>query len=93
MVLLKGFPCFHDFSHGVSHPYIAIHSIEWLLHLYFTGSGLPNDPIENSNFPSSTTVFIVAAVVVLLIIVVAVVGAALFFRKCIGKASERYVFK
>ena len=26
IVLLRGFPCFHDFWHGVSHPYIAIHS-------------------------------------------------------------------
>ena len=22
IVLLKGFPCFHNFSHGASHPYI-----------------------------------------------------------------------
>ena len=22
IVLLRGFPCFHDFSHGASHPYI-----------------------------------------------------------------------
>ena len=29
IVLLRGFPCFHDFSHGASHPYIAIHSMEW----------------------------------------------------------------
>ena len=28
IVLLKGFPCFHDFSHGASHPYIPIHSSE-----------------------------------------------------------------
>ena len=28
IVVLKGFPCFHDFLHGVSHPYIPIHSIE-----------------------------------------------------------------
>ena len=27
-----GFPCFHDFSHGESHPYIPIHSIEHLFH-------------------------------------------------------------
>ena len=26
IVLLRGFPCFHDFSHGASHPYIPIHS-------------------------------------------------------------------
>ena len=24
IVLLKGFPCFHDFLHGASHPYIHI---------------------------------------------------------------------
>ena len=24
--LLRGFPCFHKFSHGGSHPYIPIHS-------------------------------------------------------------------
>ena len=34
IVLLKGFPCFHDFSHGASHPYIPIHSIEFLHLLY-----------------------------------------------------------
>ena len=28
IVLLGGFPCFHDFSHGASHPYILIHSVE-----------------------------------------------------------------
>ena len=28
IVLLGGFPCFHDFSHSASHPYIPIHSIE-----------------------------------------------------------------
>ena len=27
IVLLRAFPCFHDFSHGASHPYIPIHSI------------------------------------------------------------------
>ena len=26
--IAKVFPCFHDFSHGPSHPYIPIHSIE-----------------------------------------------------------------
>ena len=26
IVLLRGFPCFHDFSHSGSHPYIPIHS-------------------------------------------------------------------
>ena len=26
IVLLRGFPCFHDFSHGASHPYIPVHS-------------------------------------------------------------------
>ena len=30
IVLLRGLPCFHDFSHGASHPYISIHSF---LHL------------------------------------------------------------
>ena len=29
IVLLGGFPCFHNFSHGASHPYILIHSVEW----------------------------------------------------------------
>ena len=24
IVLLRGFPCFHDFSHGASHPYFPI---------------------------------------------------------------------
>ena len=24
LVVPKGFPCFHDFSHGASHPYIPI---------------------------------------------------------------------
>ena len=28
IVLLRELPCFHDFSHGASHPYISIHSIE-----------------------------------------------------------------
>ena len=28
IVLLGGFPCFHDFSHGASHPYILVHSVE-----------------------------------------------------------------
>ena len=28
ILLLGGFPCFHDFSHGASHPYILIHSGE-----------------------------------------------------------------
>ena len=28
IVLLGGFPCFRDFSHGASHPYILIHSVE-----------------------------------------------------------------
>ena len=27
IVLLRGFPCFHDFSHGPFHPYITIHSV------------------------------------------------------------------
>ena len=27
IVLLRGFPCFHDFSHDASHPYIPIHSM------------------------------------------------------------------
>ena len=26
IVLLRGLPCFHDFSHGASHPYIPIHN-------------------------------------------------------------------
>ena len=26
IVLLGGFPCFHDFSQGAPHPYILIHS-------------------------------------------------------------------
>ena len=34
IVLLRGLPCFHDFSHGASHPYILIHSIESFLHLF-----------------------------------------------------------
>ena len=34
IVLLRGLPCFHDFSHGASHPYIPIHSIESFLHLF-----------------------------------------------------------
>ena len=34
IVLLEGFPCFHDFSHGASRPYIPIYSVERLLHLY-----------------------------------------------------------
>ena len=25
IVLLRGFPCFHDSSHGTSHPYIPIY--------------------------------------------------------------------
>ena len=25
IVLLKGFPCFNDFSHGASHPYTTVH--------------------------------------------------------------------
>ena len=28
VVLQRGFPCFHNFLHGASHPYIAIHSME-----------------------------------------------------------------
>ena len=28
IVLLRGLPCFHDISHGASHPYIPIHSID-----------------------------------------------------------------
>ena len=28
IVLLRGFPCSHDFSHSASHPYIPIHSLE-----------------------------------------------------------------
>ena len=32
IVLLRGLSCFHDFSHGASHPYIPIHSIELFLH-------------------------------------------------------------
>ena len=28
IVLLRGFPCFHNFSRGAFHPYIPIHSIE-----------------------------------------------------------------
>ena len=28
IVLLRGFPCFHDFLHGAAHPYIPIHSME-----------------------------------------------------------------
>ena len=27
IVLLGRFPCFHDFSHGASHPYILIHQL------------------------------------------------------------------
>ena len=27
-ILLRGLPCLHDFSHGASHPYIPINSIE-----------------------------------------------------------------
>ena len=41
IVLLRGLPCFHDFLHGASHPYISIHSF---LHLYtckkYSGKGL-----------------------------------------------------
>ena len=32
IVLLKGFPCFHDFSYGASHPYILIRMIFALVH-------------------------------------------------------------
>ena len=28
IVLLREFPCIHNFSHGASHPYIPIHSME-----------------------------------------------------------------
>ena len=31
IVLLRGLPCFHDFSHGASLPYILIHSNEYTL--------------------------------------------------------------
>ena len=34
IVLLREFPCFHDFSCGASHPYILIQSMECFLHLY-----------------------------------------------------------
>ena len=34
IVLLRGFTSFHDFSLGVSNPYIPIHSIELFLHLF-----------------------------------------------------------
>ena len=37
LVLLRGFPCFHDFSHSASHPYILIHSIFALVPLIFIG--------------------------------------------------------
>ena len=30
----KSIPCFHNFSHGASHPYIPIHSIERHLYVY-----------------------------------------------------------
>ena len=29
IVLLRGFPCFHDFSHNASHPYISILNDFW----------------------------------------------------------------
>ena len=32
--IAKGISLFPYFSHGASHPYIPIHSIEWFLHLY-----------------------------------------------------------
>ena len=31
IVLLRGLPCFHDFLHGASHPYILIHSMIFAL--------------------------------------------------------------
>ena len=34
IVFAKGLPCFHQFSHGASHPYIPIHSKDFL-HLYY----------------------------------------------------------
>ena len=40
IVLLRGLPCFHDFSHGSSHPYIPIHSNDVAL-LPHTFDGLP----------------------------------------------------
>ena len=27
IVLLRGLPCFHDFSHGASHPYIPVFAL------------------------------------------------------------------
>ena len=29
--IAKGFPCFRNFSHGASHPYIPIHSL-WTIY-------------------------------------------------------------
>ena len=37
IALLRGFPCFHDFSHGPSHPYIHIHSFLHLFHIFLHG--------------------------------------------------------
>ena len=37
IVLLRGFPCFHDFSHGASlHPYSF--QLNDLFHIFFRGS-------------------------------------------------------
>ena len=41
IVLLRGLPRFHDFLHGASHPYIPIHSIELVPHM-FDGSRKPS---------------------------------------------------
>ena len=34
IALPGGFPCFHDFSHGASHPYILIHSVAHVAHIF-----------------------------------------------------------
>ena len=36
IVLLRGLPCFHDFSHGASHPYI---SFLHLFHIFLVKRG------------------------------------------------------
>ena len=42
IVLLRGLPCFHDFSHGASHPYIPISFIFALVPHIFDGSLKPS---------------------------------------------------
>ena len=38
IVLLRGFPCLHDFLHGASNPYIPIHSFFHLFRIFLYGS-------------------------------------------------------